>query len=395
MTLKYFDFKKSKVKTKKKIKQKLQKKNKTKITKKNKKGGSNNFSECTLIGYNPALKKCKSLKDDKIIYSYIFNEKRLAMSWNINIYELKKLFNDLELEEIKLTELGKKFFSNKISDKGIKCINEYYINDYLKDKYDLDIKINYSGKLKDFNNLVKNNIINQTLTLYKPEDINIIPDNIGMLRKRKYLSNMKYISTFDKILEKESFEKYIIRCAELIDFITSSSFHTYFTKIGLNDESLININGSVSLFYFKRLSMAYTDFHRNKLSKNRINIYIETSGYNKLDLQFTAKNDSKIEEDLIKIIDTDETNVVWWNDHEIQHRSPIGLTEENIPRIFLVLEFDYDKCLSIFSPNNQKNDNEMHESNIEEENLLKYVNHNYIYGKNYNNISNNSNNNKL
>jgi hypothetical protein len=343
------------------------------------KGGVNQSDDkkCVKIGNDPLLSKCKSVKaDGEPIYSYMYSGKKLAMAWKQNVEELKQLFLDLEHDEISLTNLGNNFFSNNIEfrDSGKRdYIHAYYINDYIRSRYgNLVYNFNYNGTLFEFIRTLNSNFAEKQLYLFLPEDKELIPNNVPMIRRRFYLSdkNKKHTYTFKELLEKNSYDKYIERFHELIDEMIKSTFITFFTKMKLHEESIINISGSMQLFYFIQLSSTTPYFHRNEFSRNRINIYIETSGYNKLDLQFT-KNTNIIEPKYFKIIDTDKTNVVWWNDDEIVHRTPVGLVEDNIPRIFIFLEFNYDDY------NNMRYNSDLNENNNLE------ARKNYIYGNQF------------
>lgn len=336
-----------------------------------------NKNNCITIGNNPILKKCKSSSNNIDFYSYMLNDERLAMSWNYNVDEIKQILFDLFNSDIELSDEGKKYFSNKGNDidkkklengdlnelikyDKLKLLNGYFIKEFIINQYSYmpDAVINYSGNLKNFktdynfhDKKFKVCSIENKLSLpnkrYKKQQ-----DKSNARRELKSKVVEKYM--YD-IIEQKDYDKYFIRLPILINNIITNVLKTFFKKMKFKDEDNISINGSFDLFYFKQLSDAFPEFHRNnmkKIIKNRINIYIETSGYNKVDIQFSDKNNNIIVPELIKIIDTKKTNVVWWNDSKTQHRSPVLLQNDNLPRSFLFLEFNYNKLKDV----NDKND---------------------------------------
>ena len=172
------------------------------------------------------------------------------------------------------------------------------------------------------------------------------------------------ILKFIDILSDNDYKKYILYYSELISNIVTDVFKTFFRKMKFNNNDYINLDCSYDLFYFNKLSDAFPMFHRdnnNKEIKNRINIYINTSGYNKVDLQFKKNDNYNPNPELIKIIDTDKNNVVWWNDSKIQHRTPVMLKEENIPRVFIFLAFNFNNKYDIdpqYDSNKNENNNQ-------------------------------------
>ena len=76
-------------------------------------------------------------------------------------------------------------------------------------------------------------------------------------------------------------------------------------------------------------------------------MYIETSGYNKVDLMFTRNGANK---DKLLIVDTSKHNTVVWDDKQIQHRTPKNISNANFLRSFIFITIYTNHA----NPNNTK-----------------------------------------
>ena len=167
--------------------------------------------------------------------------------------------------------------------------------------------------------------------------------------KIKNLSNL--IETAKKTLFQELLPL-ITEDTELINKIILSyckCIEKFTEKINeLFDNKGKGFGVNVDFLRFTKKAHSFPEWHKNDSGTYRANIYIETSGYDKVDLMLNNKKVSETSISLQNSInkymaaDTSVTNTVLWDDTKIQHRTPVGLNlDTNFPRSFIFIEL-YD-----------------------------------------------------